>query len=510
MSVEAFVIAGLSEEGSLKKALEENLTPEDFELCDEEFAWMIERQERKQPITPLFFKKKFPEFDFQPSQESLPDLIEDLKKERAYVAISSAIDEILSGEEPLEQDNAIHKATQLREILDEIVQRSGSASWTMIKAGWEAHYQRMKNLVTLRDNGDIPGIPTGLEHLDLHWGGLQKETAILYLGRPGDAKSFSVAQLAVECAWNGYRAVVFSPEMSEHQHYARFHTLLSAKQEVQLALGLKEAFRNRALKDGRGFNLKNYRRFLQWMETDLPGEICLYTQKYRQEKMTTGYIRAKCRELGADLAIVDPVYKLRPPRRRGSRWEELGEITDSLVDMEGLVLSQLKRQLERLKAIDALESDDDDDEDDDDTPKATPKARRGKAAPVEDDEEEDEDEPEEEEEEEEDEDADEEEEEEEEEAEEEEEEEEAEEEEAEEIKAGVYTVVKIQKRDEIFDLADSNGEVVKMWLGDGVDVDYDTVIPKAVVVVDAATDEEGDWIITAIKVKPKRGRPAKK
>jgi len=333
VSVEAFVIAGLSEEGSLKKALEENLTPEDFELCDEEFAWMIERQERKQPITPLFFKKKFPEFDFQPSQESLPDLIEDLKKERAYVAISSAIDEILSGEEPLEQDNAIHKATQLREILDEIVQRSGSASWTMIKAGWEAHYQRMKNLVTLRDNGDIPGIPTGLEHLDLHWGGLQKETAILYLGRPGDAKSFSVAQLAVECAWNGYRAVVFSPEMSEHQHYARFHTLLSAKQEVQLALGLKEAFRNRALKDGRGFNLKNYRRFLQWMETDLPGEICLYTQKYRQEKMTTGYIRAKCRELGADLAIVDPVYKLRPPRRRGSRWEELGEITDSLVDM---------------------------------------------------------------------------------------------------------------------------------------------------------------------------------
>jgi len=173
--------------------------------------------------------------------------------------------------------------------------------------------------------------------------------------------------------------------------------------------------------------------------------------------------------------------------------------------MEGLVLSQLKRQLERLKAIDALESDDDDDEDDDDTPKATPKARRGKAAPVEDDEEEDEDEPEEEEEEEEDEDADEEEEE-----EVEEEEAEEEEEEAEEIKAGVYTVVKIQKRDEIFDLADSNGEVVKMWLGDGVDVDYDTVIPKAVVVVDAATDEEGDWIITAIKVKPKRGRPAKK
>src|SRR4029077_10790893 len=28
--------------------------------------------------------------------------------------------------------------------------------------------------------------------------------------------------------------------------------------------------------------------------------------------------------------IVDPIYKLKSPRRRGSRWEELNEITDSL------------------------------------------------------------------------------------------------------------------------------------------------------------------------------------
>jgi replicative DNA helicase len=332
LSYESFLIASLVQEGSLKKAFEENLSPDDFEVFDEEFAWMIERVESKQPITPLFFKQKFPEFDYITADESLSDLISEFKKERAYVAISSAIDEMLGGEEPLEPDNALEKSAQLSEILEQVQRSAGVHSEVLIKAGWEDHYNRMKNLSILRDNGDIPGIPTGLAHLDLHWGGLQGETAHLYLGRPGDAKSFSLAQLAVECAWHGYRAVVFSPEMSEHQHYARFHTLLSAKEEVQEALGFKEPFRNRALREGRGFNLKNYKRFLQWW-SEQQGEIVLFTQKYRREKMTINYIKNRAKEVGADLIIIDPVYKLSPPRRRGTRWEELSEITDGLVDI---------------------------------------------------------------------------------------------------------------------------------------------------------------------------------
>jgi len=333
MSAENLVISGLSTEGSLKKALQAGLSHDDFEICDEEFAWMIERSESKMPITPIFFKRKFPEFDFQISDEALTDLIDELKKERAYIQISSAIDELLGGENPLDQDNVIDKSGTFIEVLEQVRKTTGHHSFSLIKAGWESHYQRVKNMSTLHQNGDIPGIPTGLTHLDLHWGGLQGETAYLYLGRPGDAKSFSLAQLVVEAAWNGYRAVVFSPEMSEYQHTCRFHTLLSGKSEVQAAAGLKEAFPNRMLREGRGFNLKTYRRFLQWLDAELPGEMVLFTQKYRREKMTVGYIKSILRDVDADLVIIDPVYKLRPPRYRGTRWEELGEITDGLVDL---------------------------------------------------------------------------------------------------------------------------------------------------------------------------------
>jgi hypothetical protein len=87
------------------------------------------------------------------------------------------------------------------------------------------------------------------------------------------------------------------------------------------------------LKDGRGFNLKQYRKFLQWIDSEMEGEIHLFTQKYRREKMSVGYIESRIEDYGLDLVIIDPIYKLRAPRKRGNRWEELGEITDALIDL---------------------------------------------------------------------------------------------------------------------------------------------------------------------------------
>ena len=180
--------------------------------------------------------------------------------------------------------------------------------------------------------------------------------------------------------------------------------------------------------------------------------------------------------------------------------------------LEGLVQKQLVTQLERLKAIDALE-DDDDDDDDDEIPT---RSRRGKAV-EEDDEDEDEDEDDEEEDEDEDEedeeDEDEEEEDDEDEEEEDDEEDDDEEEEEEEedeeptaISGEEYEIIKVQERDEIFDLKDSDGKKVKMWLGEGNDVDYSAVKKGVKVKIDAEQDEEGDWIITNISV-PKARAP---
>jgi replicative DNA helicase len=204
----------------------------------------------------------------------------------------------------------------------------------------------------IREAGDTLGIPTGIKTLDTYWGGLQGGRVYLALGRPGDAKSFTLGKFLASGFLDGRRGGMFSPEMNEDEHRARIATLLSADPRVQEELGLKKAFRNRALMDGTGFNYKTYKRLWEWVNQQ-DGEMLLFTQKYRMQKMTPGYIAAKINDLGLDFLIVDPIYKLRPSSK--TRWmvnhERLAMITDELCDVaEGhnipLVMSnQAHRQM---------------------------------------------------------------------------------------------------------------------------------------------------------------------
>lgn len=54
-------------------------------------------------------------------------------------------------------------------------------------------------------------------------------------------------------------------------------------------------------------------------------------------------------------------------------------------------------------------------------------------------------------------------------------------------------------------MTNSDGEKVKMWVGEGVDVDADEVKKGVTVTLDAQQDDEGDWIITDLYVKKAKG-----
>lgn len=214
-------------------------------------------------------------------------------------------------------------------------------------------------------------------------------------------------------------------------------------------------------------------------------------------------------------------YKVKVTSAKALTKAELKKALKALAEkfpesLVALVEKQLKAQMERLKALDALDDDEDEDEEEEE-----PKSRRGKRAADDDDdddEDEDDDDDDDEEEEEEDddevdeveEDDDEDDDDDDEEEEEDEEDEEEEEEDSAEISDAEYEVVKANEKDDIFDLKDSDGEKVKMWLGEGVDVDYGEIKKGTKVKVNAATDDEGDWIITAFEiVKPKGGKGGK-
>jgi len=202
------------------------------------------------------------------------------------------------------------------------------------------------------------------------------------------------------------------------------------------------------------------------------------------------------------------------PLSKAEQKRLLAEI-EANFNFEEMTERRLRGEMERIRAVEALEDAEDDDveEDEDEEQEESPRKRRtGKAkAEVEEDEDEAEDEEDEIDEDEEDEEVDEDEEEEEAEEDEEEPEEDEEDEDAESLQ-GTFTVVRANEEDEIFNLTDEDGEKFKMFVGEDVEPDYDSMKKGAEVVLSAVTDDEGDWIITEIKSKarPKVKAPARR
>lgn len=328
MSVESFVIAACIEEESPKKVLQAGISVADFQLYEEEFSWLLAQMERKRPINWRVFQQTFPEFERVVSNERLQDLCDELRREAGYSALVSALDQVA---DELSPENVVEQSEFLQEVTAGII-RTHSPVNDVILSESKDYLKRIKDLGMLRENGIPPGIPTGIKTLDAHWGGLQNGRAILVLGRPGDSKSFLQAAFCVHAFLDGRRSGLFSPEMNEDEHRARIATLLSAVPSVQEELGLRNAFRNRALMDGTGFNYKTYKRFWQWFD-EQPGEIILFNRAHRRQKMSPAYIDSKVSDYGLELVIADPIYKLKSGVKGVKGWEELQAITDMLVDM---------------------------------------------------------------------------------------------------------------------------------------------------------------------------------
>lgn len=318
------------EYGSPKPAFQEGITADDFKVYEEEWDWLVRRAARNRPINIRLFRKAFPEFEWVTVKENTGDLIRELKSESTFYALESAIDVISDGLSP---DNALQKAEQLREILGGIMRSQGGHSDLFLKRDFHDHIRRIEEARILREQGIPPGIPTGFRSLDHHLGGMVSGRGILFLGRPGDAKSMTIAKCFVSGFLDGKRMGLFSPEMDEDEHRARVATLISADPKIQAMLGLKHSFRNRALMEGRGFNIKTYKRFWEFLESEMTGEMVLFTQKYRGEKLTAAFIDSRVDDLALDCIFVDPIYKLKSPSKRQLRYEELQEIVDSLMDI---------------------------------------------------------------------------------------------------------------------------------------------------------------------------------
>lgn len=331
MSVEALVIASIVKEGAsgLRKVYQQGVSSEDFVIYEEEFVWIEEKIGHRLPLNPRVFRRNFPDFEWLIPNEPLKDLLADLKNERAFTEMQGLLESL---GENLKVDNAIEKAAHARDFLADVTRLHSASSDFALISGWRDHLKEQKQKRALRAAGVPPGLSTGLQWIDHHWDGLVGGRFIVTLGRPGEGKSTIIAQFAKEASLTKHTTILFSPEMNRDEHKCRLDTMMSADPRIKEALGLRNSFRNRALMSGIGYNMKSYKRFLEYLEAEC-GEIVLMTKTHRGFKMTVPFIESKIADIGPDLVIIDPIYKLAAQRGRVTRTEEVADIADAIQDL---------------------------------------------------------------------------------------------------------------------------------------------------------------------------------
>jgi replicative DNA helicase len=360
ISVEPLVIAKLVEAENPRAAFTAGVTKNDFDIYTDEFSWIVSRYERSKPINRRSFCARFPDFEFVVSREKLEDLIEELKNERAYSAVASLVESV---SENLLPENAVEQAEHMREVLSEVVKAFSVNSEISLK-NTSDHLEQVRQHRILASKGQTVGMPFLIPSLDYHYDGCCRGRMISFIGRPGDGKSYFLAWLAWVTMKMGFNTAIFSPEMNEHEHLCRIHTLASADPVVQKACDLKSSFSNRALMRGRGFDMKAYKRLCEYME-NLDGNCYLFTKKYRRDRLTTQYIGSRVEDLDLYGIFVDPISKIYAGTKRNENavWESYDKVHayQELIEEHnifGIATNWSTRQLGRSKVERAPSLDD--------------------------------------------------------------------------------------------------------------------------------------------------------
>jgi RecA/RadA recombinase len=331
VSCETLTISSVVENGgsALRRLYAAGISSHDFALYEDEFKWVERRIAQRKTINRRVFRQRFPDFEWDGvPTEDIKDLAAELKEERAFEEVTKIMSTL---SESLEKDNALELAVQMREQLSQVTRAFRPMSDVDLDGNVAEVIREMRQGMILAKQGMSLGIPTGFPHLDHHWGGLLPGIFVEVLGRTGEGKSLKVMAMAWAAKKASYRVGFFTPEFDQHQSRCRYHTIASADKKVQKDLELERSFRNRALLFKRGFNLKAYQRFLEYMD-ELPGRVHLLSGQHMSDRMSVGYIEDRIVELELDLVIVDPIYLLKPVRttRDGNGWQETAWTAESL------------------------------------------------------------------------------------------------------------------------------------------------------------------------------------
>jgi len=273
--------------------------------------------------------RKYPDFDFCPSRNSIDALIRELKDTHLSSETERVLEEMLGLMDDGEDTDLILQAffPKMRELMF----KKGENNGLMMR---DAYAMLKQEYDTTKDADGITGIPFPWEPLNKATGGMHSEQFIVVYGRPKNMKTWVAIDIAVFAYLCNYRVYVFSKEMRREDLARRSASILA---EVDYA-DVKGAELSDAEEEAYFDMLESLSiwedEYDERHDTRQPG-LCFDSDKGRREASSVEDVMLRAEKYEPDLVIIDGFYLMRDGRTKSRTidWKNIGHISQDLKNM---------------------------------------------------------------------------------------------------------------------------------------------------------------------------------
>ena len=330
--LEAILISNVLKSRDLRPLVRAGLTSEDFHTAEGREWWKFIRTHHDNRVTygqvpsMEMFKRRFPSFDFNPSQDSVEAVCSELFVRNQSDEVMRAMDDAADAV----SDNDLDAGVMfLQEVLEKWQHRraeGGDLDLSHSAALLKEQYERVET------SQGMLGIPWPWEPVNEETLGMQKGQLIVIYGRPKSLKTWICLYICVFAYLLGFRVLFYSREMSKEQILRRAASIIAGVDYRDL----KRATLTDSQKTALFAAIDDLRESEKSVRTDgKRAKFIISNDRGPNLGATVGLIKQKCQDEDIDLAAIDALYKLADARtkNRDSDWKTQANVTQDLKDM---------------------------------------------------------------------------------------------------------------------------------------------------------------------------------
>lgn len=292
---EILLISAVIKSGEFQVLASKGITANFFHVCSDEWQWVESYIQRngKAPSKRAFMQT-FPNFTLY----KVDDTDHWCDEVRTSHTKHTLIDIMENSMVLLDNGDEQGALTSLMAGSQQVqIEQGGINADFDVFEDWEQVYDSVSARVDRVRNKGWAGVPTGFQTLDQLTGGLQESWLTIIAARYGQGKTWTGVRMAWAAATTGHKVGYYSLEQSRFQVASRVHAFGSRQYA-------KQPFNPMDLMKGSGFDIREYKQFLQDMR-DKRGSGKFWINDTSRGIVTPAVIAAGVEQKQPDIIYID-------------------------------------------------------------------------------------------------------------------------------------------------------------------------------------------------------------